>query len=234
MKTNNSYYQMYHTHAKITISTYPDEKYFNGKLYFEFSSKLEGKNILPFELPVLKFYAKSNKLVHDPDLSDIPHEKIWVDYLHCQWQWPTMSEKMRGIIEKNTTEAEGIDWISCNVNAMGEIKEYYIMRFNKLLDVLDLTKPLTLSGKPYNREAPLDSNEAEVTVQCPIYSYEKVKKYNIFFCPRIENSWKISSSSIYISAKLRLALIKAGITGPSYEKILPYTGTKTLAPRMAL
>jgi len=150
----------------------------------ELISELEGKDELPFGLEL--------------------REGILVDYLGNSLAWPLMSEKMRMVIERNLTGEEGISWIKANVKARGDIFDYYVLRFRKKLDVLDMNKTTFVTGTDH--------------VIKPCFSLAKIRIYSLFNVPQSHNLWKITIA-IYINDKLRKDMIREGLSGIAFSEV---------------
>jgi hypothetical protein len=162
---------------------------------------LTSKDKLPFELSLVKLNVGKNGLIESNDLSDL--KEIWLDYQPNSLAWPLMSEKMKSVINSNLTGNEQIDWIECKVKNGNEEQAYFILRFNKMLDVLDKQKTMFVQGTDH--------------IIKPVFSLSKIKDYNIFPKPSSHDLWKITPG-IYISDLLRKAIIKAKLTGIEFSK----------------
>ena len=112
----------------------------NVKLAHLLISDLDGINKLPFELNLVKLSIGKNGLIESNDLTSL--KEIWLDYQPNSLAFPLMSEKLKSVIETNLIGSERIDWISCKIKNGDEEKLYYILRFNKMLDVLDVQKTM--------------------------------------------------------------------------------------------
>ncbi len=171
------------------------------KLAQDLISDLEGINDLPFDLSLVKLSIDNNGIVESDDLENI--KEIWLDYQPNNLFGPLFSEKLKLVIENNLTGKEKLDWISCNVKGNNENKNYFIPRFNKILDVLDLNKTLFVQGTNH--------------IIKPVFSFSKIKDINIFSKPDSYNLWKISSA-LYVSEKLKNAIQKEKFSGIDFEK----------------
>jgi len=76
-----------------------------------------------------KAIEAANSFIHSNDLSDL--EELFQDYQQNSLAWPMMSLKLRDIIARNLSGSEGINWITCIVNASEAQKQYYIPRFSQ-------------------------------------------------------------------------------------------------------
>ena len=114
------------------------------KLAHELIHDLDGVYELPFELELVKLTVAENGLLQSNDLSSL--NSLWLDYLPNSLAWPLLSENIKTVIEKNLTGKECINWITAKVNGNGVKRNYYILRFEKMLDVLDAQKTLYVKG----------------------------------------------------------------------------------------
>lgn len=102
------------------------------------------------------------------------------------------------------TGEEGIDWITARINGNGENRDYYIPRFARMLDVLDMQKTSFVQGTDH--------------IIRPFFSLTKINNYSIFNRPSSHNLWKITSG-IYVSESLKRAIGKEKLSGIYFEKI---------------
>src|SRR5690606_17983105 len=135
------------------------------------------------------------------DLSDL--KEIWLDYQPNSLAWPLMSERLKSVIEANLTRNEQIDWIECKVKNGNEERLYFILRFNKMLDVLDMQKTMFVQGTDH--------------IIRPVFASSKISSYSIFSKPSSHDLWKITSG-LYVSDALKKAIQKAKLTGIDFEK----------------
>jgi len=173
------------------------------KLAHDLMSDLDNVNEMPFEFNLVKLTVGRKGLIESDDLSGI--NEIWKDYQINSLVYPILSEKLKTIIENNLTGKEGIEWISAKINGNGEQRIYYILRFKKLLDVLDTEKTIF--------------NELTGGVIIPRFSLEKVQNFSVFHRPTAYPLWRIPSG-LYISDKLKKAIQKEKCTGVSFEKTM--------------
>lgn len=171
------------------------------KLAQDLISELNDINKLPFELSLVKLDADKNGLIESNDLSDL--KEIWLDYQPNSLAWPLMSERLKSLIEANLLGNEQIDWIECKVKNGSEERTYFILRFNKMLDVLDMQKTIFVQGTDH--------------IIRPVFASSKISAYNTFSKPSSHDLWKITSG-LYVSDVLRKAIHKAKLTGMDFEK----------------
>jgi hypothetical protein len=172
-----------------------------SKLGQDLISAINGTNMLPFELSLVKLVVGKNGLIESNDLSDL--KEIWLDYQPNSLAWPLISERLKSIIEANLTGNEQTDWIECKVKNGSEVRTYYILRFNKLLDVLDMQKTLFVQGTDH--------------IIRPVFANSKISRYSIFSKPSSHDLWKITSG-LYVSDALKKTIQKAKLTGMDFEK----------------
>ena len=112
--------------------------------YTDIISMLEGKTEMPFNFELVKLTELDNDLDESKDLSGL--KVIWLDYQPNCFAWPIFSEKLKAVIDENLTGNESVDWLSCNIFGNNEKRTYYVLRFNKLLDVLDFDNTTFVNG----------------------------------------------------------------------------------------
>jgi hypothetical protein len=172
-----------------------------SKLAQDLISELNGINKLPFELSLVKLDVGKNALIESNDLSDL--KEIWLDYQPNSLAWPLMSERLKSVIEANLTGNEQIDWIECKVKNGSEERTYFILRFNKMLDVLDMQKTMFVQGTDH--------------IIKPVFASSKISAYGIFSKPSLYDLWKITSG-LYVSDVLKKAIQKEKLTRVDFEK----------------
>jgi hypothetical protein len=168
----------------------------------ELIPKLKGKNSLPFNFILKRIKEGKNKIIIDNNLEEL--EEIWLDYLPNGFAWPLMSEKLKSVIQINLMKNEHIDWIECKVNNGNEERLYYVLRFNKMLDVLDIEETSFVSG-------------TDVIIR-PVFSFSKINGYTIFTLPSSHDLWRIPSG-FYVSEKLKKEMQKEKLTGLDFSKV---------------
>jgi len=173
----------------------------NTKLDHELVKDLNRESKLPFELYLLKLSVGKNGLIESNDLTGL--NEIWLDYLPNSLAWPFFSEKLKDVVDKSLTGKENIDWITAKVNGNGEQREYYIPRFEKMLDVLDLEKTMFV-----------ENTDAVIR---PCFSLTKINNFTVFHMPQSHDLWKITSS-LYVNETLKKAIQKEKFTGINFEK----------------
>lgn len=168
----------------------------------ELIAALDNVEELPFELNLVKLTVNQDGLKVDADLNGL--RNIWLDYQPNSFALPLLSEKFKTLIEKQLTGNEGVNWISVKINARNEQKIYFLLRFEKMLDVLDIEKTLFVEG-------------TNLVIR-PVFSIAKICKYSLFQKPSDHNFWKIPSA-IYINEELRKMIVKEKISGVSFEQV---------------
>ena len=172
------------------------------KLDHELIPQLNGKNDLPFEFQLKRVKETRDGIITDENLSAL--NEVWLDYQPNSLAWPLMSEKLKSLIEANLTGNEQIDWIQCKVKSRSEERTYFILRFNKMLDVLDMQKTMFVQGTDH--------------IIRPVFASLKISTYSIFSKPSSNDLWKITPG-LYVSDVLKKTLQKAKLTGMDFEKV---------------
>lgn len=167
----------------------------------ELINALEGLNKLPFDLNLIKIESTHQGILRNNSLTGI--SQLWLDYLPNNLALPLMSKRMKLVVDNNTSGNEQIDWITCNVYNGEDVKQYYILRFNQLLDVLDTERTLFVQGTKH--------------IIRPVFSKLKIKKFSIFHKPAEYGLWKITSG-LYVGESLKSALLKENLSGLMFEK----------------
>jgi hypothetical protein len=198
MTTDNYYFLTIKNFHKVASAFAPK----GIKLDHELISDLEGLNEMPFELNLVKLAVEKNGLTQNNDLTNL--ESIWLDYQPNSLAWPLMSVRFKELITENLKGKESINWIKVIINGNSESRFYYILRFEKKLDVLDINQTLFAKGTDH--------------IVRPHFSLEKIKEFSIFNKPASHNLWKITSG-LYINEKLRKAIIREKLTGPAFERV---------------
>jgi hypothetical protein len=174
----------------------------NRKYDTEIIAELEGKNKLPFEFQLKKSTKGKKELKISDDLAGL--ERVWEDYQLNNFAWNLVSSNFKDLICNHLTGNENIDWIKAVVNANEEQRDYYIPRFGKMLDVLDIEKTISINGPN--------------AIVYPVFSLSKVKNYTIFNKPSSFDFWKVPTS-LFVNEGLRRAIIEAKLTGVKFEKV---------------
>lgn len=169
----------------------------------ELIEDLDNVKELPFELELVKLTVEKRGLEVAKNLNNL--KSIWLDYQPNSFATPLFSKKFKALIERELTGNEGVNWIVVKVNGNNEKKVYYMLRFEKMLDVLDYEKTLFVEGTDH--------------IIRPCFSLSKINKYSIFHRPSSHNLWKIPSA-IYINEELKKKIMKEKITGVSFEKVM--------------
>ncbi|MES2377341.1 MAG: DUF1629 domain-containing protein [Bacteroidota bacterium] len=171
------------------------------KLDHELIPELDGKNEIPFELNLVKLSVGKNGLIENDTLAIL--NELWLDYLPNSLAWPLMSEGLKNIFNDFLTGNEGIDWLIANVNGGNKRKKYYVPRFNKQLDVLDIDNTLFVENTDH--------------VIRPCFSLSKIKNLTVFHKPTNDDLCKITPG-LYINEALKKAIQKEKLTGMVFSK----------------
>lgn len=172
------------------------------KLSQDLIPELEGMDTLPFELTLKKLSVEQTGLIESDDLADV--KQVWTDYQPNSLAWPLFSKKLKSVIDANLSGYEGMEWISARVNGEGKEMAYFIPRFTNILDVLDETKTIFVSGTGL--------------IVRPVFSLSKIESINVFPKPSSNGLWKITPS-FYVNNIIKETAMKANLTGLSFEKV---------------
>jgi hypothetical protein len=143
----------------------------------------------PFLFTVHHVLETKHGLVRD---DNFPKEiEIWPDYMPNQFAWPLFSEKAKDIILNNISDKDQITWILAKVEFEKVVKPYYILQFNKALNLLNIDKTKFVQG-------------TNAIIQ-PVFSKELLSDLTIFYRPATNDLWRITSS-IYVSENLKKKL----------------------------
>jgi|CXWL01.1.fsa_nt_gi hypothetical protein len=157
---------------------------------------------LPFDLELVKLTPRRNSLDESHDLSNLLD--IWPDYMPNIFAWPFCSAKLRAVIERQLLHDENLHWISAQISGGGEIREYYVIRFDTMHDVLDDEKTTYVPNTKH--------------IIRPWFSMAKINDLSIFSLPSDFDLWRITSS-LYVRNSLKLDIEKAGVTGVTFESV---------------
>ena len=118
--TMNNYYLLGSKEERQVASAFAPK---GTKPDYELIPDLNGVNVMPFELTLVKLSVDKNGLMKSDDLNGL--NEIWLDYLPNSLAWPLFSEKFKDLVDKSLTGKESIDWIIAKVNGKGEKKILY-------------------------------------------------------------------------------------------------------------
>lgn len=197
-----NYYLLCGEHKSIgTIAFAPDST--NGGA--ELIRELDGIYEMPFEFSLKKVSTGANDLIYSNDFTDL--KELFQDYQPNSLAWPMMSVKLKDIFFQNLTASEGVNWITCIVNADELKKNYYILRFSQQFDVLDIERTMFVPG-------------TDLVIR-PSFSLNKIQKYSFFTKPSSHDLWKITPA-LYVNESLKESIQNAKLTGISFEKVRVY------------
>ena len=194
----DNYYFLSWEQKATTASAFAPE---GTKLDHELIPDLDGLTELPFELQLVKLTLKKDGLIRSNDLTNL--KSIWLDYQPNSLAWPLMSGRLKAIILEAMTGKECINWITAKVKGLDEYRNYYIPRFEKILDVLDFDHTLFVKNTDH--------------IIRPHFSNAKVHQYSIFHSPNRYDLWKITSG-LYVNETLKNKIQKNQLTGITFEK----------------
>lgn len=174
----------------------------NSLLSYELIEGLMDKKEMPYDLIIRKVSEGKKGLIVEDDLDNL--EVVWEDFLPNNIGLPLMSEKLKNIIEGNLSGNEDIDWVTCKVWAKDKFKIYYIIRFNTLLDVLDIQKTKYLAGTDL--------------IMIPYFSSDKINQFSVFTIPTSDNLYKISLS-LFVNYTIKKLIQKEKLKGVDFSTI---------------
>ncbi len=123
------------------------------------------------------------------------------DFLGNSLAWPLMSSAMKAIVEGQLTGEEGIDWVTVSVRVQGGVTTYFIPRFRRQLDVLDLTRTKFVDGTDH--------------VIRPCFSLPKIQRFGMFHLP--SSFWRITRG-LYVAEYVKRALTNGAVSGVAFER----------------
>ncbi|SEA23131.1 hypothetical protein SAMN05192529_11130 [Arachidicoccus rhizosphaerae] len=195
---NNKFYLICIKDLPQVASAFAPE---STKLAHDLIDDLEDLNELPFDLNLVKLFERNGELAKSDYLGDL--QDIWLDYQPNSLAWPLFSERLKNIIEQIRNDQDEFDWILAKVNGNNERRNYYILRFQRMYDVLDVKKTMYVPGTR--------------NIIKPYFSLQKVRHLTVFTTPSEFNLWKIKSR-LYINDNLRRIIQREKLTGITFEK----------------
>jgi hypothetical protein len=161
----------------------------------------ENASELPFELHLVKLTVSKDGTAVSDDLKGLTNP--WLDFLPNSPELPLMSNRLKEFITENLTGEEGLGWIRAKVNGPGGARNYYILKFESVPDVLDTESTVY---------------EKNGQIMTPFFSLNKVHQLGIFHCPGPDSSSKITSA-LYVNEMVKRAIQKNRLTGMTFEKV---------------
>ncbi len=148
---------------------------------------------------IISLSVGRKSIIESDDLSGIKH--LWPDYIGNGKVLPIMSEKMKDIIESNLKGTEGVFWIPITIEANGEVRPYYILRFQKQIKVLYKTKTEYLYS----------------VVSKAVFYKDKALKYSVI--PFQDKILWSDYGVFYVNSEIKRQLVKADVTGIKYTPV---------------
>ncbi len=162
---------------------------------------LRGKDSIPFILYLKRVINEGGHFSKLDDISGL--KKPWMDFQPNNLAWPIMSERMKLVIEKFLLADSDVEWLSVQIIGGNEERRYYLPRFKRKLDVLNIEKTIFVEGSNH--------------IIKPVFSAEKLSN-NIHFFHKPGIFWEITSG-LYVSTELRDEIIKEKLTGIEFENV---------------
>ena len=132
----------------------------------------------------------------------------FVDYPGCNKGFQLFSERFRDFIEEHKQPKDCFQWLENPVICGNELRPYFILHFYDADDVLDESR--IVWNTPTKFDAP-----GTKTIQVPAFSERKIQGRSIFTYANPGSS--INSDYIYVSKELKQAILKAKMTGVTFE-----------------
>lgn len=177
----------------------PSIKTLNDLSWDGMTDLLQKRDLSSIQWKIGILYIKKGALADSDDLSLL--KDIWIDFCPNVFALPIMSQRMKDIVDANLTGNENVYWVPLNVEANGEIRQYYILQFESRILVLDKRKSIFWNdflGKA-------------------VFSKKKVTGYSIV-SDQHDVVWQ-TMPTFYINAAIRRQFMKAKITGISYSPV---------------
>jgi hypothetical protein len=157
---------------------------------------------LPFDL-FLKYvvFGRGNALPSD-ELGLVRH--LWFDFQPNEYAWPLFSERLRALVDRHASGAEGLAWLAVTVRAgAGEARPYFIPHFARPQDVLAPGRSVYVAG-------------TDILVN-PFFAQEKIAPLALFCDP--SPCWRVSLGGLYVSRAIREDAKRLGLVGLHFEDI---------------
>lgn len=168
----------------------------------EIISDIKNLELFPYKMFLKNSYLdRFGEFQTNFNLTNI--KPLWLDLIPNNLGWYIISEKMKFVISNNIKGAEYIDFIRVDIYSEDDCRDYYIIKFNKSLDVLDKSKTIYVK------------NTAKIIR--PVFDFLKIKDLNIFNIGD-RTDWEIPHG-IYVNSLMRKTLIKEKLLGVTFEKI---------------
>jgi len=155
---------------------------------------------LPFELVLKDVLFEKNGSRQSSELGKLKY--LWYDYQPNSLAWPIFSERLKNVIDSQTTGEKLFDWLIITIRQNSEIsRPYYLLRFTKQQDVLNLEHSV-FAGR-----------NSDFLVK-PIFDAKKVDKLTIFSA---EKNGEQITSGIYVSQQIKDVAKAQGLVGLNFE-----------------
>lgn len=155
---------------------------------------------LPSELVLKDVLFENNGSRQSSELGKLKH--LWYDYQPNSLAWPIFSERFKNLINSQTTGEKPFDWLTVTIRQNSKVsRQYYLLRFTKHQDVLDLEHSV-FAGR-----------NSDFLVK-PVFDAKKVAGLTIFSA---ERDGEHITSGIYVSQQIKDLARKQGLVGLNFE-----------------
>jgi hypothetical protein len=198
----NNYFRIYTKDKALLPSAFAPK---DSKFTLDLIPELDNTDVLPFELDLVILSIGRKGLIKSNNFKDV--ENLWLDLMPNSMAFPLMSNRLKEIIDRNLTGNEHINWIHAKIHGNGEEQIYYIPRFEKMLDVLDVKNTIYVEGTDH--------------IIKPCFSITKISNYSIFHEPSSKQLSKITLF-LYVNENIKREIIRNNLIGVGLEKIKVY------------
>ena len=167
----------------------------------ELTKELLSKDEFACDAHFRRIEIAKNGLVYSDSL---PTDDVWKDYPANEFAFPLLSEGFMNLIKANTTSIDAIDFIKFPIQHFDQKRTYYILRFNKLHDVIDRKLTTYVKGTDH--------------IIVPCFTAAAFDSIQIASKPISHDLWRITSG-IYVSEKLKRKISQSKIKGIDFSKV---------------
>jgi len=163
-------------------------------------SQLTGLTALPFDLVLKDILFEKNGLRQSSELGKLKH--LWYDYQPNSLAWPIFSERLKNVIDSQTTGEKPFDWLTVTIRQNSKLsRQYYLLRFSRHQDVLSLEHSV-FAGR-----------NVDFLVK-PVFDSKKIEGLTIFSATK--NDGQITSG-IYVNQQVKDVAKTQSLIGLNFE-----------------